>query len=208
MRRRTLAASLAALAAVAGCAGAKGNDDTFVAGGAQISAWAVTADGRLKVPLANGLGWGAPALGKAADSTLLKVRGDLGPTFVVVARIDDAPKPLTLAGCAAAHADRIAKAVSSANVFTSPPTVSEELRRGERVPRVHYVVPLQSTAGVRGAAAMSWWTYFLDRERCLAVGVTSVVHEKTDDPQSPDPEDLHRHERVFSLLLEATTLAE
>lgn len=191
------------------CTGAKpkGND-TFVTGGAEVASWAPTADGRLKVPLANGIGWGTPATAKnASESTLLKVRGEAGPMFVVVARIDDAPKPLALGTCAAAHADRIAKAVSSANVFTSPPTVSEELRKGTRVPRVHYVVPLTAAAGVRGAATITWWTYFLDQDRCLGVGVTAVVHEKADDPKTPDPEDMQRLERVFSLVLEGTVVA-
>jgi len=192
-----------------GCTGSKGNGDTFIAGGSGIAAWATTADGRFKVPLAEGIGWGAPVFGKdATDSTLLKVRGDTGPTFIVVARIDDAPKPLALETCAVAHAHRIAKAVSSANVFASPPTVSDERRKGERVPRVHYIVPLASNPGVRGAATMSWWTYFLDHERCVAVGVTALVREKEGDPKTPDPDDMHRLERVFSLVLDGTVVTE
>jgi hypothetical protein len=189
------------------CAASKGNGDTFIAGGSDIVAWATTSDGRVKVPLANGVGWGTPTLAKnASESTLLKVRGDLGPTFVVIARVDDAPKPLSLGTCAAAHADRIAKAVASASLFTSPPTVSEERRHGELVPRVHYVVPLTAATGVRGAATITWWSYFLDKERCVGVGVTSVIHEKADDPKTPDPEDMHRLERVFSLVLEGTVV--
>jgi hypothetical protein len=191
------------------CTGSKGHTDTYVAGGSDVAAWAVTADGRVKVPLANGVAWAQPTVAKdASESTLLKVRGNVGPTFVVVARIDDAPKPLTLATCAVAHAERIAKAVSSANVFTSPPTVSEERRRGETVPRVHYVVPLEAAAGVRGAATITWWTYFLDQNRCIGVGVTAVVREKVDDASNPDPEDMQRLERVFALVLEGTQVTE
>jgi hypothetical protein len=157
----------------------------------------------VKVPLAAGISWGTPVTG--AESTMLKVRGEPGPIFIVIARIDDAPKPLALPTCAKAHGDRIASAMSAANVFTSPPTVSDENRKGEKVPRLHYVVPLQASPGTRGAATMSWWTYFLDGERCVSVGVTSVVREKEGDPNSPDPEDMLRLERVFAQVSESTT---
>jgi len=187
------------------CAGNKGNGDTFVKGGGDIAGWAVTADGRVKVPLAAGIAWGTPATG--SESTMLKVRGEAGPTFIVVARVDDAPKPLALQTCAKAHGDRIAAAMSAAKVFTSPPMLSDETRKGEKVPRLHYVVPLQAAPGVRGAATLSWWTYFIDGDRCVAVGITSVVHEKEGDPNSPDPEDIHRMERVFGLVSEATTVS-
>jgi hypothetical protein len=187
------------------CTGSKGKDDTFVNGGSEIASYAVSSDGHVKIPLAAGLSWGQPALGK--DTTLIRVRAEAGPTFVIAAVVDDAPKPLTLATCAKAHGDRIAKAMSDAKVFVSPPMISEEKRKGESVPRLHYVVPLQAAPGVRGAATISWWTYFLDSSRCIAIGVTSVIHEKHDDPNSPDPEDMHRLERVFSLVMDATTIA-
>lgn len=187
-----------------GCASGNGKSDTFVAGGSEISGYAVTADGHVKLALPAGLAWGAPATGK--DTTLLKVRSDSGPTFLIVALVDDAPKPLALNSCAKAHGDRIAQAISAAHVFTSPPMISEDSRKGEKVPRLHYVVPLQAAPGVRGAATLSWWTYYVAGPRCIAVGVTSVVHEKADDPNTPDPEDMHRMERVFNLVSEATTV--
>lgn len=204
------AAACVALCAIAlACAGSKNGKDTFVAGGSDIAAWAVTPDGRVKVPLATGVSWGQPTPAKEPkDSTLLKVRGEAGPTFVIIARVDDAPKPIALGTCAKAHAERIAQAVAAAGVYTSPPTISDELRRGERVPRLHYVVPLAAAPGVRGAATISWWTYFVDRERCIAVGVTAVVHEKADDPKSPDPDDLHRLERVFAMVSDGTVIAQ
>lgn len=188
------------------CTGAKPNGDTFVDGGSEIASYAVSADGRVKVPLAAGIAWGTPIVGK--DATLIRVRADAGPTFVIAAVVDDAPKPLNLMTCAKAHGDRIAKAVSDAKVFASPPMLSEEKRKGEVVPRLHYVVPLQAAPGVRGAATMSWWTYFLDASRCVAIGVTAVVHEKQDDPTAPDPEDMHRLERVFSLVMDGTAIAQ
>ena len=191
------------VALLVGCTGGKGKGDTFVAGGGEIASWAVTADGRVKVPLAAGVSWGPPAT--SGESTLLRVRGEPGPMFVVVARVDDAPKPLALQTCAKAHGDRIAAAMSAANVFTSPPMLSDELRKGEKVPRLHYVVPLQSAPGTRGAATISWWTYFLDNDRCVAVGVTSLVREKEGDASAPDPEDMSRMERVFALVMDATT---
>ncbi len=193
-----------AFALLTACSGGKGKGDTFVAGGSEIAGWAVTADGRVKVPLAAGISWGTPAT--SAESTMLKVRGETGPTFIIVARVDEAPKPLSLMTCAKAHGDKIASAMSAAKVFTSPPMLSDEVRKGEKVPRLHYVVPLQASPGVRGAATISWWTYFVDGDRCVAVGVTSLVHEKDGDPNSPDPEDMHRMERVFSLVSDATTI--
>lgn len=196
---------LCAAAIALGCTSGRGKGDTFVAGGSEISGYAVTADGRVKVPLAAGLAWGAPTTGK--DTILLRVRSENGPTFLIVAVVDDAPKPLALDSCAKAHGDAMAKAISAAGVFTSPPMISEDTRKGEKVPRLHYVVPLQAAAGVRGAATLSWWTYYVDGARCIAVGVTSVVHEKSDDPNTPDPEDMHRMERVFSLVAEATTVS-
>lgn len=198
-------AALLAIALLPACTGSKGKGDTFVAGGSEIAGWAVTADGRVKVPLAAGIVWGTPATG--AESTMLKVRGEQGPIFVVVARVDEAPKPIALPTCAKAHGDKIAAAMSSANVFTSPPMLSDDVRKGEKVPRLHYVVPLQAAEGVPGAATMSWWTYFIDGDRCVAVGVTSVVHEKKGDPNNPDPEDLNRMERVFSLVSDSTAIA-
>jgi hypothetical protein len=204
MSTRTSVVMLTTAAIAVGCTGGKGKGDTFVAGGSQIASWAATGDGRVKVPLAAGISWGSPDYG--SGSTLLKVRGETGPTFIVVAEVEEAPKPLSLMTCAKAHGDQIARAVNAAGIFISPPMLSEETRKGERVPRVHYVVPLHAAAGVRGAATMSWWTYFLDGNRCVAVGVTSLVHEKQGDPNSPDPEDLHRMERIFSLLMDSTII--
>jgi len=188
------------------CTGGKGKGDTFVAGGSEISGWAVTTDARVKVPLAAGISWGTPAT--SGETTMLKVRGEPGPTFIVVARVDDAPKPLGLQTCAKAHGDRIASAMSAANVFTSPPMLSDEIRKGEKVPRLHYVVPLQAAPGERGAATLSWWTYFIDGDRCVAVGVTSLVREKQGDPNTPDAEDMLRMERVFALVADGTTIAK
>lgn len=195
---------LALILALIACTSSKGKGDTFVAGGSEIAGYAVSADGRVKVPLAAGVSWGTPATGK--ETTLIKVRGDAGPTFIIAAVVDDAPKPLALASCAKAHGERIAKAMSDANVFVSPPMISDEKRKGETVPRLHYVVPLQTAPGVRGAATISWWTYFLGASRCVAVGVTAVVHEKADDPNTPDPEDMQRLERVFALVVDGTSL--
>lgn len=195
-----------ACALLLACTGGKGKGDTFVNGGSEISGYAVSEDGRVKIPLAAGLSWGTPTLGK--ETTLIRVRAEAGPTFVIAAVVDDAPKPLALATCAKAHGDRIAKAMSEAKVFTSPPMLSEEKRKGENVPRLHYVVPLQAAPGVRGAATISWWTYFLDGARCVAIGVTAVVHEKQDDPNNPDPEDMHRLERVFTLVMDGTSIAK
>ena len=84
-------AAFVASAMLVACASGKGKGDTFVAGGSEITSWAVTADGRVKVPLAAGIAWGTPATG--AESTMLRVRGEQGPTFVVVARVDEAPDP-------------------------------------------------------------------------------------------------------------------
>ena len=197
--------SLALAVALLDCTCNKGNGDTFVKGGGEVAGWAVTSDGRVKVPLAAGISWGTPVT--SGESTMLKVRGEAGPTFIVVARVDEAPKPLALPSCAKAHGDKIASAMSAANVFTSPPMISDEPRHGEKVPRLHYVVPLQASGGAKTAATMSWWTYFIDGDRCLAVGVTSLVKEKDGDPNSPDPEDMNRMERVFSLVLEATSVS-
>jgi hypothetical protein len=196
--------SFALAVALLACTGNKGNGDTFVKGGSEIAGWAVTSDGRVKVPLAAGVGWGTPVT--SGESTMLKVRGEAGPTFIVVARVDEAPKPLGLQTCAKAHGDKIASAMSAAKVFTSPPMISDEPRHGEKVPRLHYVVPLQAAGGAKGAATISWWTYFLDNDRCIAVGVTSLVKEKDGDSNSPDPEDMHRLERVFSLVMDATSV--
>ncbi len=208
MRLARLLTSCVLTSALAGCPSPQ-NHDTFVPGTGAVASWATTNDGSLRVPLAGGITWGAPTYPK---DSLVKVRGEPGPTFVVVAVIADAPAPLALMTCAEAHRLRITKAVIAAGVLTTPPTLSDEVRKGERVPRVHYAVPLQANAGARAASTLSSWTYFLvgslSARRCVGVGVTTIVRAKADDPQSPDPEDLQRFDHVFATAADGTVIAQ
>jgi hypothetical protein len=188
--------------ALVGCPSAKGPADTFVAGTSEPT-WAETSDGSMKIALAAGVKWETQA---ASKDTLLKVRGEPGPTFVMAIEIAYAPKPLALASCAEAHRGLVEAAMAKGGVVSSRPVVSDEVHAGAHVPRMHYAVPLEANGASRPAATMSSWTYFLvTREgaaRCVAVGVTTVVKSKPDDVDHPDPEDLTRLDRVFGELVE------
>lgn len=197
-------AILCTLAAALGCAPSPGSKDTFVAGTKQGPTVVKTSDARISVPLAAGLAWEEPKLDQGA---LLKVRADEGPTYVVVAAIDGAPTPLSIHTCAAAHRTKLAASLVASGVRSTPPIVDDELRKGVRVPRMHYAVPLEAKGDAPPAATFSWWTYFLDRDRCVGVGVTTLVRARQGQADAPDPEDLNRLDRVFSLIAEATEIA-
>jgi hypothetical protein len=190
--------------ALLACTGAKGPADKFVEGAPEV-AFVPTSDGALKIPLAAGMKWEAPATTK---DTLLKVRGEPGPTFVVATDIVYAPKPVALATCAEAHRALIEAALQKGGVLATRPVVSDEVHGGAHVPRMHYAVPLEANGASRPAATMSSWTYFVLSQgaaaRCIAVGVTTVVKSKPDDANQPDPEDLTRLDRVFNEIAERT----
>lgn len=188
--------------ALVGCPSPKGPADTFVAGSNEPT-FVTTSDGSLKIALAAGVKWEAPATSK---DTLLKVRGEPGPTFVLAIDIAYAPKPIALASCAEAHRSLVEAAMAKGGVVSSRPMVSDEVHGGAHVPRMHYAVPLEANGASRPAATMSSWTYFVvAREgapRCIGVGVTTVVKSKPDDLDHPDPEDLTRLDRVFGEIAE------
>ncbi|MGZ3420928.1 MAG: hypothetical protein ACXVEF_29505 [Polyangiales bacterium] len=192
--------AIGVLLGLCACPGAKGPADTFVAGTAEVT-FVPTSDNALKIPLAAGVKWEAPITTK---DTLLKVRGEPGPTFVVATDISYAPKPVALATCADAHRGLVEAALSKGGVLSTRPVVSDEVRGGVRVPRMHYAVPLEANGTSRPASTLSSWTYFLVGTRCIAVGVTTVVKSKPDDPNHPDPEDLNRLDRVFGEIAERT----
>jgi hypothetical protein len=188
--------------ALMGCPSPKGPADTFVAGSNEPT-FAPTSDGSMKIALAAGVKWEAQT---ASKDTLLKVRGEPGPTFVIAIDVAYAPKPVALASCAEAHRALVEAAMTKGGVVSSRPVVSDEVHAGAHVPRMHYAVPLEANGSSRPAATMSSWTYFLvTREgapRCIAVGVTTVVKSKPDDLDHPDPEDLTRLDRVFGEIAE------
>jgi len=187
---------LALLLLLGGCSPPK---DTFVGGVGEIARWEETSDGHVRIPLVAGLAWDPP---QPAAGALLRVAAREGPTVVLVTVVPDAPTPRALGTCAAAHASRIAVAASKGGVAMTSPVVDDDIRKGKHVPRVHYAVPLDVKDGARPASLMSSWTYVLVGDRCLALGVSAVVRAKIDDAGAPDPEDLHRLERVFSAIAE------
>lgn len=180
------------------CAGCPRPNDAFVAGAGEIARWEVTSDKSLRVPLPAGLTWD-PA--QATPGTLLRVAAKEGPTVVIVAVVEEAPEPLALGTCAAAHAQKIAVVAAKSGITITSPVVDDDVHHGVHVPRVHYAAPLDSKDG-RPASLMSSWTYRLADKRCLALGVSTVVRSKLDDTGAPDPDDLHRLDRVFSMLAE------
>ncbi len=183
----------------------RGSRDTFVTGSSQSVTIVRTSDARIEVPLAAGLAWEPPVLDQGA---LLKVRAKEGPTYVVVAAIDGAPTPLALGTCAEAHRAKIATSLVASGVRSTPPLLDDEIRKGARVPRLHYAVPLEAKGDAPPAATFSWWTYVLDRDRCVGIGVTTLVRAKQGEADAPDPEDLTRLDRVFSLVAEGTAIAK
>ena len=178
-----------------GCGNGNSRTDKFVAGGAEVT-WAETPDHHVRFPLVTGLTW---ETSPPTKDVLLKVRAQEGPTFVVVASIDDAPKPVALETCAERHRLRVSAAAVAGGVMMTPPEVSMEQRHGAKVPRLHYAVPLEAHAGARVASTMTAWTYVIDGNgRCVGIGVTTVVRASEKDSAAPDSEDLQRLERVFS----------
>lgn len=190
-----------AFALTVGCAGCPRANDAFVAGGSEVARWETTSDKSLRVPLPAGLTWD-PA--QATPGTLLRVGAKEGPTVVIVALVEDAPEPVALGTCAATHAKEIAVVAAKGSISITNPVVDDDVHRGQHVPRVHYAAPLDSKDG-RPASLMSSWTYRIVAGRCLALGVSAVVRSKVDDTGAPDPEDMHRFERVFATIAEGAT---
>jgi hypothetical protein len=180
--------------ALGACTASHPSTDRFVAAPGEVGAWATTDDGRVRVPLRRGLTWSKDA----TDDGTLKMRAEEGPTYLVVATVDRKPD-LTLRSCAEAHRIRVLAAANARGVEMTPPRLVDESHRGTSVPRVSYAVPLEAAKGERPASLMSSWTYALDGDRCLAIGVTTIVHASAADPNAPDPEDLQRLEGVYEV---------
>ncbi len=203
MRRRSLLL-LPLLALLAGCGGVGASGDRFVdAPSGEVASFATSPDGRLRVPLRRGLTW---AKEPSVDGSLLRVRADEGPTYVVAAVVE-ASGQTSLRACAELHRARMLAAASAKGIDMTPPRLVEEAHRGVTVPRVSYAVALEAAAGVRPASLMSSWTYLLDAPRCLAIGVSTVVRAKADDPAAPDPDDLSRLEAVYEVLADGVSIA-
>lgn len=186
------------LCGVALIACGNGRGDQFIDKGGNAPTWAETPDHRVRFPLVPGLTWERVAPSK---DSLLKLRASLGPTFVVVIAVEDAPKPIEPGTCAEAHRARVAAAAIMGGVKMTEPAVSEEVRHGTKVPRLHYAVALEAKGSdTPPASAMSAWTYLADHERCVAIGVTTVVKANASKPSEPDPEDLQRLERVYGAI--------
>ncbi len=192
-------AALALLALVA-CS-PKNKGDTFVVGGAEIARWEETVDGKVRVPLVSGLAWDAAT---SPPGTLLRVTAREGPTVVLVTEVQGTPSPPALMSCATTHAQRVVLAASKASMVMTSPVIDEEQHRGMVVPHVHYAVGLEAKGDGVPASLMSSWTYVLADGRCVALGVTAVVRAKKGDEGAPDPEDLHRLHRVYSVLADGT----
>jgi hypothetical protein len=186
-----------------GCPSRATPPDTFVAGREGEPTWLATADGRLRVPLPSGLRWDAPTFTKDGGA---KARADDGPTFVVVAPLDDVDPPASPRRCAESHREKLAIALAASGVEATVPRLIEETRRGEKVPRLQYAVPLEEKGAARPASTLSYWAYVVTGGRCLGISVTTVVHEAQGAPDQPDPEDLQRLERVFSSVAEGAKI--
>jgi hypothetical protein len=201
-----LAAISTAFMLLLGCGNGSGRGDRFLEGATEAPSWAETPDHRVRLPLVHGLTWERTAPSK---EVLLKMRAAEGPTFVVVAAVDYGPKPVALGNCAEAHRAKISTAAIVGGVKMTDPTVHQELRRGINVPRLDYAVPLEATnADAPRASALTAWTYLADLDRCVAIGVTTVVKGKASQPTEPEPEDLQRFERVFGAIADEATVAK
>lgn len=188
---------------VAACGSPKG--DTFVDapnGGGEIAQWMATPDGRLKVPLVRGLAWQSTTAGDA----LVAVRAPEGPTFVEVTSIDGIEPPFDRLRCATTHRQRIMIALAAKGIESTTPDVAIERRHGEDSPRLHYAVALVASNGAPPASSLSAWGYFVDGERCLGLGVTTIVRAKSGTTDQPDADDLQRLERVFGVAMDGAAL--
>ena len=197
---------VACFAASLGCASCgSSNGDTFVEapnGAGEVAQWIATPDGRLQVPLVRGLAWE-----KANADALVAAHAPEGPTFLEVTSIDGLEPPFDRLRCATAHKQRIMIALVAKGIESTSPEIAMEQRHGEESPRLHYAVGLVANAGAPPASSMSAWGYFVDGNRCLAVGVTTIVKAKSGTTDQPDPEDLQRFERVFGVAMDGAKLA-
>jgi hypothetical protein len=179
--------------------------DKFVAtggGSGAVGQWATTSDGRMKVPLAAGLAWETrPSAGE-----LLRAGAPQGPTFVIVAVIGGAPSPIESTACARTHRTQLMLAFAQKGIAATTPEISMEAHKGAQVPRLHYAVPLEATSGAKPASTLSSWGYLVDGDRCLGIGVTTIVRAKDGTTDVPDPEDMQRLELVFGLAMDGAEL--
>ena len=181
------------------------NGDTFVAtngGSGAVGRWATTSDGRVKVPLAAGLAWET----RPTKASLLEAGAPQGPTFVIVAVISSAPLPLARTSCAEAHRRQLMLAFAQKGIAMTTPEITMEPHKGEQVPRLHYAVPLEASGDARPASTLSSWGYLVDGDRCVGIGVTTIVHAKDGTTDTPEPEDMQRLEQVFEVAIDGAEL--
>jgi hypothetical protein len=202
-RALSLLLLVVASASALGCP--SNNGDTFVPANGSAGAigkWVTTSDGRVKVPLAAGLAWET----RASDASLLEAGAPQGPTFVVVAVIPGAPQPLARGTCAETHRKQLMLAFAQKGIAMTTPEITLEPHKGEQIPRLHYAVPLEAGEGAKPASTLSSWGYLLDGDRCVGLGVTTIVHAKDGTTDTPDPEDMQRLEHVFELVIDGAEL--
>jgi hypothetical protein len=139
---------------------------------------------------------------------LVAARAPEGPTFVEIASVDGVEPPFDRLRCATTHRQRITLALAAKGIESTAPEIAIEQRHGEESPRLHYAIALVANAGAPPASSMSAWGYFVDGNRCFAVGVTTIVRAKSGTTDQPDPEDLQRLERVFGVAMDGAKLAK
>jgi hypothetical protein len=199
----SLVAFVVGAGAVLGCPSTNG--DKFVptnGGNTGVGKWATTSDGRVKVPLASGLAWET----RPSAVSLLEAGAPQGPTFVVVAVIPGAPQPLARGTCAETHRKQLMVAFAQKGIVMTTPEITMEPHKGEPMPRLHYAVPLEANGDAKPASTLSSWGYLVDGDRCVGIGVTTIVHAKDGTPDTPDPEDMQRLEHVFELAIDGAEL--
>ncbi len=201
-------AMLLVVGLLSGCSPAVGSGDRFVStpsGNGSIAEWLTSADAHVKLPLAAGLTWSQVP---PSPDVLVKAKAVEGPTIVLVARIEGAPMPLAIETCADAHRARIYAAAKKQGIAMTPPEISLEMRKGVKVPRLHYAVPLDAENGALPASLLTSWGYLVVDGQCLGLNVTTVVHGKKANPEEPEPEDLVRLDRVFDLAMDGWTIGK
>ncbi|MEO7092125.1 MAG: hypothetical protein ABI175_02665 [Polyangiales bacterium] len=192
-----------AAATIFGCPSSNGDRFVPASGGSgAIARWATTSDGRVRVPLAAGLAWET----RPSADMLLQAGAPEGPTFVIVAIIPAAPSPVARGTCAEAHRKQLMIAFAQKGIAMTSPEITMEPHKGEQMPRLHYAVPLEAAADATPASTLSSWGYLVDGERCLGIGVTTIVHAKAGTDDTPDPEDMQRLEHVFGLAIDGAEL--
>lgn len=170
----------------------------------QKTHWVQTKDNTIKIPLSPYYAWEHQSTNGTDDvsNVLLSMHAHQGPTYLRVLEIKSAQASFqSVKECVVAHQEQLVHSLNQSKILATTPSIREETYEKKKVWRLHYSVPLHAKHEKKDNLLTASWFHLLLHNRCIGVGLTSVLQASTTDSLKPDVEQVRRFEQTFQQLV-------